>query len=231
MAAINLALIICNKGSDQDKLVASVLTCGLTPICCSNLKEARFLLPQTDFKMVLCNEALKDGDFRSVLREAHTSDANMPVIVFGRSCGWDSYLSTIGAGAYDYIVCPPNPIEVEKVIWAALANTTAPKQRPRIHSTPKADPPKSAAFCFSTVPSACVLHRSVACLRESLKAQPGSSSDLAGKLFALNRQAPRNAGGSSLLRDATARNPAHGVRPPQTRHESPAGDRDMVPAS
>ena len=73
--------------------------------------------------MVLCSEALRDGDFRAVLREAHKSDSHMPVIVFGPSYDWDSYLKALGAGAYDYIVCPPNPMEVQKIIWSALADT------------------------------------------------------------------------------------------------------------
>lgn len=104
-------------------IVTSALKCGLSPICCSNLEEARTLLPQKDFRMVLCSEVLKDGDLQAVLREAHKSNAFKPVIVFGRSFGWDSYLKALGAGAYDYIVCPPNRKEVERIIWLALANT------------------------------------------------------------------------------------------------------------
>lgn len=123
MPNIDLALIICNQGADREKIVASALKCGLSPICCSNLEEARTLLPQEDFRMVLCTEALKDGDFHAVLREAHKSDVHTPVIVFGRSYDWDCYLEALGAGAYDYIVCPPNPRELERIIWLALADT------------------------------------------------------------------------------------------------------------
>ena len=123
MPNIDLALIICKQGADREKIVASALKCGLSPICCSNLEEARTLLPQEEFRMVLCSEALRDGDFRAVLREVQKSNAHTPVIVFGRSYDWDSYLKALGAGAYDYIVCPPNPPEAERIIWLALADT------------------------------------------------------------------------------------------------------------
>jgi len=123
MPNIELALIICNLGPDREKVVAAALKCGLSPICCSNLEEARTLLPQESFKMVLCGEALRDGDFRAVLREVQKSNSYTPVIVFGHSYDWDSYLKALGAGAYDYIVCPPNLLEVERIIWLALADT------------------------------------------------------------------------------------------------------------
>ncbi len=123
MPNIDLALIICNQGPDREKIVAAALKCGLSPICCSNLEEARTLLPQEEFRMLLCTEALQDGDFRAVLREVQKSNSYTPVIVFGRSYDWDSYLKALGAGAYDYIVCPPNPLEVERIIWLALADT------------------------------------------------------------------------------------------------------------
>jgi len=123
MVNINLALIIANQGSEREKIAASVLKCGLSPICCTNIEEARTLLPQDEFRMVLCSEALRDGDFRSVLREAHKSNPYLPVIVFGPSYDWDSYLKALGAGAYDYIVCPLNPMEVQRIIWSALGDT------------------------------------------------------------------------------------------------------------
>jgi DNA-binding NtrC family response regulator len=131
MPNVDLALIICKQGADRETIVASVRRCGLRPICCSSVEEACTLLPGETFKMVLCSEALRDGDFQAVLKEAHKSEAHLPVIVLGRSCEWDSYLKGLGAGAYDYIVCPPNPVEVERIIWLALANTFGSERESR----------------------------------------------------------------------------------------------------
>ena len=123
MPNIELALIICNQGEDRQRIAASALKCGLNPICCSNLEEARTLLPQEEFRLVLCKDILADGDYHVVLREVKKSIAHTPVIVLSHSTDWDSYLKALGAGALDFIVCPPNPVEAETIIWSALAET------------------------------------------------------------------------------------------------------------
>lgn len=48
MPNIDLALVICNPGTDRENIVASTCKCGPSPTCCSNLDEARFLLPQAE---------------------------------------------------------------------------------------------------------------------------------------------------------------------------------------
>ena len=113
MPNIELALIICGQGEDRQKIVASVLKRGLAPICCSNLEEARTLLPQDLFRVVFCKDILADGDFRAVLRVVKNTSPRTPVIVLSRIADWDSYLKALGAGAFDYIVWPPNPVAAE----------------------------------------------------------------------------------------------------------------------
>jgi DNA-binding NtrC family response regulator len=123
MPNIELALVICNQGEDRQRIVTSALKCGLGTICCSNLEEARTLLPQEEFRLVLCKDILTDGDFYMVLRELKKSMAQTPVIVLSHSTDWDSYLKALGAGALGLIVCPTNPGEAETIIWSALADT------------------------------------------------------------------------------------------------------------
>jgi DNA-binding NtrC family response regulator len=123
MPKFDLALVIYNQDENREKVVGSLLKCGLNPICCSNLQEARTLLPQEVFRVVLCKDFLSDGDFRAVLREVKNTNAQTPVIVLSHSADWDSYLKALGAGAIAYIVCPPNPVEAETIIWTALADT------------------------------------------------------------------------------------------------------------
>jgi len=123
MPRIDLALIVCNDEEDRQKVVASALKCGLSPICCSNLEEARILLSQEAFRVVFCKENLADGDFLGVLREVKKLDSRTPVIVLSRTFDWDSYLKALGAGIFDCIACPPNRVEAERIIWLALANT------------------------------------------------------------------------------------------------------------
>jgi len=123
MPNIKLALFIRNQGEDRQRIAASALKCGLRPMCCSNLNDARTLLPQEEFGLVLCKDILTDCDFHVDLREVKKSMAHTPVVVLSHSIDWDFYLKALGAGALDFIACPPNPVEAETIIWSALAET------------------------------------------------------------------------------------------------------------
>jgi DNA-binding NtrC family response regulator len=59
------------------------------------LEEARTILPQEEFRLVLCKDILADGDFRAALREVKKSMAHTPVIVLSHSADWDSYLKAL----------------------------------------------------------------------------------------------------------------------------------------
>jgi DNA-binding NtrC family response regulator len=123
MPNIDLALVICDQEEDRQKVVGSLLKCGLSPICCSNVQEARTLLFQEAFRVVLCSDILSDGDFQAILREGKKSLDHAPVIVLSHVDEWDSYLKALAIGAFDSIVCPPDPVETERIIWFALTET------------------------------------------------------------------------------------------------------------
>jgi len=123
MRKVELALIVSDPDQDCERIISSARACGLAPICCSNVAEARMLLAQEGFKLVFCKEVLSDGDFRAVLREAKRLDPYLPVILLSHSTDWDFYLKALGVGAFEVIVCPPNPLEAQNIILSALADT------------------------------------------------------------------------------------------------------------
>jgi DNA-binding response OmpR family regulator len=111
-----LVLIIGAEGESSERIVAATHKCGLGPVSCSTVDEARSLLGRQHFKIVFCNDNLPDGDFRAVIRTARS----IPVIVLSRLAEWEPYLVAINSGAFDYIACPPDPIETERILWFAL---------------------------------------------------------------------------------------------------------------
>lgn len=118
-----LVLVVCGAGEDRERVLAALLKCGLSAISCSTVQGARNLLSGRKFRIVLCSETLPDGDFHAVLREVKTSLQHAPVIVISHVDGWESYLKALADGVFDYIVCPPNPLETERIIWSALTQT------------------------------------------------------------------------------------------------------------
>jgi len=43
--------------------------------------------------------------------------------VLSRFDEWDHYLAALRAGAFDYIVCPPDFAETERIVWSAIGHT------------------------------------------------------------------------------------------------------------
>jgi DNA-binding NtrC family response regulator len=117
-------LVIDAKGESRTRIVETIQKCGLRPTCCRGLREARPLLARQKFSAVFCNDMLSDGDFRAIMNEVRKSGADVPVIVLSRLADWDTYLSALGAGAFDYIATPPDSAEIERILWSALRESS-----------------------------------------------------------------------------------------------------------
>ena len=113
-------LVVCAEEEHRERVVETIRMCGLRPASCSSLSEALSLLERQYFSVVFCEDTLPDGDFRTVLRETRKSATDVPLIVLSRLADWDAYLSAFGAGAFDYIACPPDSGETKRILWSAL---------------------------------------------------------------------------------------------------------------
>jgi DNA-binding NtrC family response regulator len=124
---VELALVVCKEGTCRDRVALAAARCGLNPICCRTLQEARSLLLQEEFRMVLCEDLLPDGDFHMALREAEMITPNAPLIVLSRNADWGTYLKALAEGVFDWILCPASVPESERVMRCALLDSA---QRP-----------------------------------------------------------------------------------------------------
>jgi len=122
---VRLALIICKEGTSRDRVERAATRCGLAPICCRRIEEARALLPQGDFRVVLSEDILPDGDFHMAIRETKAHAGQAAFIVLAEKSEWDDYLRGLAAGVFEYILCPPSVVESETVLRCAMASTLA----------------------------------------------------------------------------------------------------------
>jgi hypothetical protein len=104
-------LIVAPPNESADVIFAGVLRCGGFLLQRSCYREARSLLQDHDFTLVLCSDTLPDAKYQDVIAAARP----VPVIVLSRVAEWDPYLVALHAGAFDYIACPPDPTELNRI--------------------------------------------------------------------------------------------------------------------
>jgi two-component system, NtrC family, response regulator PilR len=118
MVSFNQVLVISPEKEHHEKIKAAMGKCGLSSVSCMKFDEARIFMTTQKFGVVFCHDTLPDGDFRGVVSAAKPT----PVVVLSRFAEWDYYLAALRAGAFDYIACPPDSAETERIVWSAIAS-------------------------------------------------------------------------------------------------------------
>jgi DNA-binding NtrC family response regulator len=121
-------LIISPESAQRDNLNEIVRRMGLLSVVCSSLTDARTLTGRERFEFVLCNDDLPDCNLRTSVRVLTYSTGGVPVIVLSHLADWDAYVRALNAGAFDYIACPPDPTETERIIRLALEQNPHPRR-------------------------------------------------------------------------------------------------------
>lgn len=103
----------------------------LQAISCASLTDARARTEEQKFQFVLCGDDLPDCNLRTAVRVLTSSTGGAPVIVLSHLADWDAYMRALGAGAFDYIACPPDPVETERILRLALAQNPPPNRASR----------------------------------------------------------------------------------------------------
>jgi DNA-binding NtrC family response regulator len=104
---------------------------GLQCTTCGSLTDARALVDELTFQFVLCNDDLPDCNLRTAVRVLTASTGGVPIIVLSHIADWDAYMKALSAGAFDYIACPPDPVESERILRLALEQSLPPHRASR----------------------------------------------------------------------------------------------------
>jgi len=116
-------LVLCPEDENRNKIVATVRRCGLDPLSSSNYREARELLRLHNFAAAFCSDTLEDATYPEIIDAAKP----VPVIVLSRFAEWGPCLAALAAGAFDYVPCPPDHREVERILSSAIREYLKPK--------------------------------------------------------------------------------------------------------
>jgi two-component system response regulator PilR (NtrC family) len=124
-------LIVSSDPVQCEKTEEIVRRLDLQPVSCASLTDARARIEERSFQFVLCSDDLPDCNFRTAVRVLTSSTAGAPVIVLSHLADWDAYMRALDAGAFDYIACPPDPLEAERILRLALAHNPPPRSASR----------------------------------------------------------------------------------------------------
>ncbi len=113
-------LIICSDPAHGNIAAEIVRDMSLTSVICNSLTDARSRIEQQSFQLVLCADELPDCNLRTSLKVLSAATGGVPVIVLSHLADWDAYMKALSAGAFDYIACPPERIETERILRHAL---------------------------------------------------------------------------------------------------------------
>jgi DNA-binding NtrC family response regulator len=124
-------LIVCADAAHSDSAIEIVQRIGLPYSLCTSLTDARALVEHQIFQIVLCGDELPDCNLRTAVRVLSASTSGVPVIVLSHLADWEACMRALNAGAFDYIACPPEPGEAERILYLALEQYPPPRRASR----------------------------------------------------------------------------------------------------
>jgi DNA-binding NtrC family response regulator len=120
-------LIVSSDPLHREKTDEITRRLGLQSIRCDSLMDARSSLEEQSFQFVLCSDELPDCNLRTAVSVLTSATAGAPVIVLSHLADWDAYMKALGAGAFDYIAWPSDPVEMERIFRLALEKNPPPQ--------------------------------------------------------------------------------------------------------
>src|ERR1700712_4893790 len=113
-------LIVDDEADLRELLDITFLKMGLDSDSAANLAEARSLLSQTPYAMVLTDRRLPDGLGIELVREVAAAYRNTPIAVVTAFGSADNAVAALKAGAFDYLSKPVALDQLRLMVQSAL---------------------------------------------------------------------------------------------------------------
>ena len=109
-------MILSGRVEAWESLASMLLEYSAEALCCGCMKSARESNDRhEELQLVLCDDVLPDGGLRDAVAE-FSAEHGIPVVAMSDHDDWDSYLTAMNAGAFDYIVAPPTRDELQRLL-------------------------------------------------------------------------------------------------------------------
>jgi DNA-binding NtrC family response regulator len=117
-------VLVVSGSLEAQQTVGSVLgEWGLVSIFASTAREAEEILIRHPVSLIFCSDELVDSEVECFIQCCSHPPNQVPVVVVSRLDDCRQYLKCLQAGAFDYVLYPPNGLEIDRVLWNALKDT------------------------------------------------------------------------------------------------------------
>ena len=120
LARLPHALLVLENEDDRKTLCRMVAECGVQPVPCSTLQDAKALVASDAISIAFCENRLDDGDYMDFLRAVRSTGRTIPVVVCSRQLDLSLYLDAMEMGAYDFVVRPYQEADLAWIMEGAL---------------------------------------------------------------------------------------------------------------
>ncbi|WP_295997596.1 response regulator, partial [Rugamonas sp.] len=125
MSASPRVLVVDDEADLRELLEITLLKMGLDVDSAETLKQARALLQQHDYALVLTDMRLPDGLGLELVREVTAAHKNTPIAVVTAFGSADNAVVALKAGAFDYVSKPVVLDQLRIMVQSALRLTPA----------------------------------------------------------------------------------------------------------
>jgi two-component system, OmpR family, response regulator len=118
-------LIVSGEAVHREALLTAVRRTGWKANVCKTVAEAELLLGRESYAAVLCEDTSAEGGVNSAIASLGRPGRRTPVIIVSRRDNWHDYITTLAAGASDYVAFPPYPGEIEQSLGRVAQESMA----------------------------------------------------------------------------------------------------------
>ena len=120
MLQVRSGLVVSSDDDVRRKLAHVLRQCALAPVLASTVAESGMVLAGKEISVVVCNDRMDDGKYEDIVKLVVRCETKVPVIVVSRTGDLAEYLTAMCGGAFDYLVYPPIPGDLQETIRNAL---------------------------------------------------------------------------------------------------------------
>jgi DNA-binding response OmpR family regulator len=113
-------MVVSDDLGVQQMLAKAVGRCGRAPIIASAIQEAEAILNRESIALIFCSDELPNGGVEEFIGRASRPPSLIPVVLVSRLDDWSRYLHFLQVGAFDYVLCPSNGDEIDRLTRAVL---------------------------------------------------------------------------------------------------------------